>query len=93
MSIIGQPDPSVVPRYVGIGTFARLPYYECIDHKNIDIGIIEYRLTVDVFFVQEQDLERGTRRSSRLLRQYNPAQDKYPFKNKQVCDMRHIVSI
>lgn len=91
MSIIGQPDPSVIPRYVGISTFARLPYYECINQKNIDIGIIGIPFDSGCTFRPGARFgSEAIRRSSRLLRQYNPAQDKYPFKNRQVCDMGDI---
>lgn len=89
MSIKEQPNPNIIPRYCGLSTFARLPSYN--DINNIDIGIIG--IPFDGGCTYRTGARFGPeaiRKSSRLLRSYNPSQDIYPFKNKQVVDMGDI---
>ena len=87
--IVTQSDPSRQPRYVGISTFARLPYYNTLE--NIDIGIIGIPFDGGCTFRPGARFgPEAIRKSSRLLRSYNPDQDTYPFLNRQVADMGDI---
>ena len=78
MKNIIQADPNKIPRYVGISTFARLPYYESLD--KVDIGEIGIPFDSGCTFRSGARFgPEAIRKSSRLLRAYNPDQDKYPF--------------
>jgi agmatinase len=90
MSIQTQTDASVVPRYCGISTFARLPLGKDLHH--VDIGIIGIPFDGGCTFRTGARFgPEAIRKSSRLLRGYNVAQDHYPFRDKQVADMGDIV--
>ena len=89
MSIIGQSDASKIPRYVGINTFARLPMANEVD--KINIGIIGIPFDGGCTFRTGARFgPEAIRRSSRLLRSYNPVHNLYPFEKKQVVDMGDI---
>jgi agmatinase len=89
MKNIIQADPNKIPRYVGISTFARLPYYESLD--KVDIGVIGIPFDSGCTFRSGARFgPEAIRKSSRLLRAYNPDQDKYPFLDNQVADMGDI---
>ena len=82
---IGPVDATVIPRFAGIATFARLPRLD--EAPNPDIAI------VGVPFDAGTSYRPGTRfgpahirESSRLLRPYNPAQEASPFELAQVVD-------
>jgi len=88
---IGPADASVVPRYAGIATFARLPRLEDVSHADIAV--------VGVPFDSGVSYRPGTRfgpahvrEASRLLRPYNPAQDVEPFATQQVVDAGDIAA-
>ncbi len=81
----GPTDASVVPRFAGIGTFARLPTLDQVDHWDVAL--------VGVPFDGGTSYRPGARfgpaavrQGSRLLRPYNPALDVLPFALAQVVD-------
>jgi len=82
---IGPVDASVVPRFAGIATFARLPRLEDVRHADVVIagapfdGGVSYRPGARFG-------PAHVREASRLLRPYNPAQDVEPFGAHQVAD-------
>ena len=82
---MGQVDATVVPRFAGAPTFARLPRLDEVDQADIAV--------VGVPFDAGTSYRPGARfgpahirESSRLLRPYNPAQDAAPFALAQVVD-------
>lgn len=82
---IGPVDASVVPRFAGIATFARLPRREDVEHADVAVvgapfdGGVSYRPGARFG-------PAHVREASRLLRPYNPAQDVEPFGAQQVVD-------
>ena len=83
--VIGQVDATVVPRFAGPATFARLPRLDEVAHADVAV--------VGVPFDAGTSFRPGARfgpthirESSRLLRPYNPAQDIEPFACQQVAD-------
>jgi len=84
-SAVGQVDATVVPRFVGPATFARLPTLDEVGAADIAV--------VGVPFDSGTTYRPGARfgpvhvrQSSRLLRPYNPALDIEPFGVAQVAD-------
>ena len=84
-NVVGQVDATVVPRFAGAPTFARLPRIDEVDQADIAV--------VGVPFDAGTSYRPGARfgpahirESSRLLRPYNPAQDAAPFALAQVVD-------
>jgi agmatinase len=82
---VGQVDATVVPRFVGPATFARLPTLD-------EVGVADIAV-VGVPFDSGTTYRPGARfgpvhvrQSSRLLRPYNPALDIEPFGVAQVAD-------
>jgi len=82
---VGPVDASVVPRFAGLATFARLPMAEQVPRWDIAV--------VGVPFDGGTSYRPGARfgpaavrQGSRLLRPYNPAQDTLPFELAQVVD-------
>ncbi|HEX5994375.1 MAG TPA: arginase family protein, partial [Jiangellales bacterium] len=82
---LGQVDASVVPRYAGRATFARLPTVDEVTRADIAV--------LGVPFDSGTSYRPGARfgpahvrESSRLLRPYNPAVDVEPFAAQQVVD-------
>jgi agmatinase len=81
----GAADATVVPRFAGISTFARLPLADQVAAWDIAV--------VGVPFDGGTSYRPGARfgpaavrQGSRLLRPYNPAQDALPFTLAQVVD-------
>lgn len=85
---IGQIDASLVPRYSGIATFGRLPQIELLPESNaIDIAVVGIPFDSGVTYRPGARFGPAhVREASRLLRQYNPAQEIYPFRELQVVD-------
>ena len=82
---IGQVDATVVPRFAGVATFARLPRIDEVDKADIAVVGIPF----DAGTSYRPGARFGPshiRESSRLLRPYNPAQDASPFAIAQVVD-------
>jgi agmatinase len=87
---IGPVDATTVPRFAGPPTFARLPRLDQVTRADVAI--------VGVPFDAGTSYRPGARfgpahvrQSSRLLRNYNPAQDVSPFATQQVVDAGDIV--
>ena len=82
---IGQVDATVVPRFAGPATFARLPRLDEVDRA--DIGVVGIPFDAGTSFRPGARFGPAhIRESSRLLRPYNPAQDASPFALAQVVD-------
>jgi len=82
---VGPTDATAVPRFAGIGTFARLPMVAEVPHWDIAV--------VGVPFDGGTSYRPGARfgpaavrQGSRLLRPYNPALETLPFALAQVVD-------
>jgi agmatinase len=80
-----QPDPTQVPRYANLSTFARLPHQP---EGEVDIGIVG--VPFDGGCTYRTGARFGPsaiRQASRLLRAYNPEQGVYPFRDAHVADL------
>ena len=83
--ILGQVDATVVPRFAGAPTFARLPRIDEVAKADIAVVGIPF----DAGTSYRPGARFGPahiREASRLLRPYNPAQDAEPFALAQVVD-------
>ena len=82
---VGQVDATLVPRYSGEATFARLPRIDDVTHADAAVlgvpfdGGVSYRPGARFG-------PAHIRESSRLLRPYNPALQASPFASQQVAD-------
>ncbi len=84
-SVIGPVDATVVPRYAGHATFARLPRLE--DVGRADVAVVGVPFDSGVSYRPGARFGPAhIRQSSRLLRPYNPAQGVSPFAVAQVAD-------
>jgi agmatinase len=85
---IGQVDASVVPRFAGAATFARLPRLdELADTAEVDVAVVGIPFDSGVSYRPGARFGPShVRESSRLLRPYNPALDTTPFGALQVVD-------
>lgn len=82
---VGQVDATVVPRFAGVATFARLP--ELRDVNRADIAVLGVPFDAGTSFRSGARFGPShIRESSRLLRPYNPAQNASPFELAQVAD-------
>jgi agmatinase len=82
---VGPVDATVVPRYAGLSTFARLPRLE--DVGRADVAVVGVPFDAGVSYRAGARFGPAhIRQSSRLLRPYNPAQDVSPFATQQVAD-------
>ncbi len=81
----GPVDASVVPRYGGPSTFARLPRLDEVERA--DVAIVGVPFDSGVSYRPGARFGPGhIRASSKLLRTYNPVQDVEPFAVQQVAD-------
>ena len=83
--VLGQVDATVVPRFAGAPTFARLPRIDEVAKADIAVVGIPF----DAGTSYRPGARFGPahiREASRLLRPYNPAQDAEPFALAQVVD-------
>jgi agmatinase len=88
---IGPVDASVVPRYAGIATFARLPRLE--DVGRADIAVVGVPFDSGVSYRPGARFGPAhVREASRLLRPYNAVQDVEPFASQQVVDAGDITA-
>lgn len=82
---LGPIDASLVPRYAGPATYARLPRLDEVQHA--DVAVVGVPFDTGVSFRPGARFGANhVREASRLLRPYNPAQDTSPFENLQVAD-------
>ncbi|MGY1600791.1 agmatinase [Geodermatophilus sp. SYSU D00815] len=82
---LGQVDATVVPRFAGPPTFARLPRIDEV--SDVDVAVVGVPFDSGVSYRPGARFGPAhVRESSRLLRPYNPAQDVEPFGRQQVVD-------
>lgn len=82
---VGPVDATVVPRFAGPATFARLPALQ--DVGAADVAVIGVPFDSGVSYRPGARFGPAhIRQSSRLLRPYNPALDVEPFRRQQVAD-------
>lgn len=82
---VGQVDATVVPRFAGPATFARLPRIDEV--SDVDVAILGVPFDAGVSYRPGARFGPAhVRESSRLLRPYNPAADVEPFASQQVVD-------
>lgn len=87
----GPIDASVVPRFAGIATFARLPRLDEVGKANVAVVGIPFDSGVS-YRPGARFGPAHVREASRLLRPYNPAQDVPPFAAQQVADAGDLVA-
>lgn len=87
----GPVDASVVPRFAGIATFARLPRLDDLDRADVAVAGVPFDSGVS-YRSGARFGPSHVREASRLLRPYNPAQDVFPFGAQQVADAGDIVA-
>ncbi len=81
----GQVDATVVPRFCGPATFARLPRFDEVSRA--DVAVVGVPFDSGVSYRPGARFGPGhIRASSKLLRGYNPVQDLEPFAVQQVVD-------
>ena len=80
--IRGPVDASVVPRFAGIATFARLPRLDEVGRADVAIVGVPFDSGVS-YRPGARFGPAHVREASRLLRPYNPAQDVFPFGAQQ----------
>ena len=89
--IRGPVDASVVPRFAGTATFARLPRLDEVGRA--DVAMLGVPFDTGVSYRPGARFGPAhVREASRLLRPYNPAQDVSPFGAQQVVDAGDIVA-
>jgi len=82
---VGPVDATVVPRYAGEATFARLP--RLADVTRADVAVLGVPFDSGVSYRPGARFGPAhVRESSRLLRPYNPALQTSPFARMQVAD-------
>jgi len=87
----GPVDASVVPRFAGIATFARLPRLDEVDRADVAVVGVPFDSGVS-YRPGARFGPAHVREASRLLRPYNPAQDVFPFGAQQVADAGDLVA-
>jgi agmatinase len=82
---VGQVDASVVPRFVGVRTFARLPTLEQVERA--DVAVLGAPFDgATTFRAGARFGPAGIREAALLLRPYNESLDLTPFAAAQVVD-------
>jgi agmatinase len=82
---IGPVDASVVPRFAGPETFARLPRIDQVEHA--DVAVVGFPFDSGVSYRPGARFgPQHVRQSSKLLRPYHPPLDVHPFDAQQVAD-------
>jgi agmatinase len=82
---VGPVDATIVPRYAGLATFARLPTLDEVGAADIVIAGVPFDSGVS-YRPGARFGPAHIRQSSRLLRPYNPAAGVAPFGVRQVAD-------
>jgi agmatinase len=89
--IRGPVDGTVVPRFAGPATFARLPRIDEV--SDVDVAVVGVPFDAGVSYRPGARFGPShVRESSRLLRPYNPAVDVEPFARQQVVDAGDMVA-
>jgi agmatinase len=82
---IGPLDPLKVPRFAGPSTFARLPRLDEVER--CDVAVVGVPFDSGCTFRPGARFGPiAVRQASRLLRNYHPALDAFPFSSQQVVD-------
>lgn len=81
----GPADATVVPRFAGLATFARLPTADAVDTWDIAVAGIPFDAGTS-YRPGARFGPAAVRQASRLLRPYNPALGALPFELTQVVD-------
>ena len=82
---IGPVDASVVPRFAGPETFARLPRIDQVEQA--DVTVVGFPFDSGVSYRPGARFgPQHVRQSSKLLRPYHPPLDVHPFDAQQVAD-------
>src|ERR1700735_5246265 len=82
---VGAADASVVPRFPGLPTFARLPTSDQVERW--DVGVVGVPFDGGTSYRPGARFgPAAVRQGSRLLRPYNPALEALPFELAQVVD-------
>lgn len=88
---LGQVDATLVPRFAGAATFARLPRPDEV--SDVDVAVVGAPFDSAVTYRPGARFGPShIRESSRLLRPYNPAQDVSPFARQQVVDAGDLIA-
>jgi guanidinobutyrase / D-arginase len=88
--VIGPVDSSVVPRFAGPATFARLPRLDQV--TSADVAVVGVPFDSGVSYRPGARFgPTAVREASRLLRPYHPGLDTAPFEAAQVVDAGDIV--
>ncbi|GAA3431088.1 agmatinase [Kutzneria kofuensis] len=91
MTPIGPTDSSVVPRFAGFATFARLPRIDQV--SSADVAVVGIPFDAGVSYRPGARFgPAAVREASRLLRPYHPALDVSPFERAQVVDAGDIAA-
>ncbi len=88
---LGQVDAQQVPRYAGLGTFARLPQRHEVDRYDIAVVGVPFDSGV-TYRPGARFGPAAIRQASRLLKPYHPALDAAPFTAAQVVDAGDIAA-
>ncbi|MCM3686918.1 agmatinase [Kocuria rosea] len=89
--VLGPVNAALTPRWAGLGTFARLPRTDEVEHA--DIAVVGVPFDAGVSYRPGARFgSNHVREASRLLRPYNPAQNVSPFAGVQVADAGDIVA-
>src|SRR3954466_8081768 len=84
---VGQVDATIVPRFAGPPTFARLPRIDEVSDVDVDVAVVGVPFASGVSYPPGARFGPAPFRDSpRLLRPYNPAQGVEPFARQQVVD-------
>ena len=88
---LGPADATLVPRFAGPATFARLPRIDQV--SDVDVAVVGVPFDAGVSYRPGARFGPAhVRESSRLLRPYNPAADVSPFARQQVVDAGDMVA-
>jgi agmatinase len=87
---VGPVNAAQVPRWAGLGTFARLPRLDEVEGAEVVVAGVPFDTGVS-YRPGARFGPNHVRESSRLLRPFNPAQNVSPFQRVQVADAGDIV--
>ncbi|MDO5618887.1 agmatinase [Kocuria sp.] len=89
-TLVGPVNAAKTPRWAGVGTFARLPRTDQVEHT--DIAVLGIPFDAGVSYRSGARFgPNHVRESSRLLRPFNPAQSASPFTLAQVADAGDLI--
>jgi agmatinase len=91
VGVIGPVDSSVVPRFAGPATFARLPRLDQVERADVAVVGVPFDSGVS-YRPGARFGPAAVREASRLLRPYHPGLDTSPFERAQVVDAGDVVA-